>query len=251
MENSTPMQGASLILTAYQDSLQTAMSVVANNVANSNTTGFKRTAVAFDSYLSQPTPKDSFRFAVEKGIYRDAAQGATAITGNPLDVAIHGQGYLPIQTEAGVRYTRAGAFQLDGEGMLVTATGDKVLDDGNQPLSFPADATDIVIGSDGTISAKSGTGSVTQIGKLSVFSFKNEKDLAPAGENLYLALGAPELNPEGKLIQGAVERSNVRGVEEMTRMIEISRAYQRVANLLSTEHQRQTNAIQRLGKASA
>lgn len=246
------MQGASLILTAYQDSLQTAMNVVANNVANSNTTGFKRTAVAFDSYLSQPTPQDSFRFAVERGIYRDAAQGATFVTGNPLDIAIQGQGYIPIQTEAGIRYTRAGSFQLDGEGSLVTASGDKVLDDGNQPLSFPADATDILIGSDGTISAKSGgTGTVAQVGKLSIFMFKNEKDLASAGENLYLALQTPEINPEGKVVQGAVEQSNVRGIEEMTRMIEISRAYQRVANLLSTEHQRQTNAIQRLGKASA
>ncbi len=245
------MQGASLILTSYQDSLNVAMNVIANNVANLNTTGFKRETVAFDSYLVQPTPKDSFEFALDEGTYRDVAQGSFVTTGNPLDIAVQGPGYFPVETDAGVRYTRAGAFQLDFEGNLVTASGEKVLDSGNQSINFPSDARDILIGGDGTISAKSGAGgTVTEVGRLAVFEFKDEQALISVGSGFYIAAEKPEISETSKIMQGAVEQSNVQGIEEMTRMIEVSRAYQRVARLLETDHQRRATAIQRLGKVS-
>jgi len=243
------MQGASLVLTSYQDSLHAAMDVIANNVANLNTTGFKRETVAFDSYLVQPTPKDSFEFVLDEGTYRDIAQGSFITTGNPLDVAIQGSGYFPVQTDAGVRYTRSGSFQLDFEGNLVTSSGEKVLDGGNQVINFPSDARDILIGGDGTISAKSGAGSaVTEVGRLAAFEFKDEQALVSVGSGFYRAVESPEVSETAQLMQGAVEQSNVKGIEEMTRMIEVSRAYQRVARLLETEQQRQASAIKRLGK---
>lgn len=245
------MQGASLVLTAYQDSLTRAMSVTANNIANINTTGFKREVVAFDSYVSRPTPKDSFTFAIDQGTYRDVAPGSTITTGNQLDVSIQGEGYLPIQTKNGIMYTRSGAFQVSVEGELVTARGDKVLGDGNQTLSFPANASDILISPDGTVTASAGPGTpVTQVGKLTVMTFKNEQELIPLGDGLYMSNQAPEPSSYGRMVQGSIEQSNVSAVKEMTRMIEVSRTYQKVANLLNTENNRMGKAIQRLGKTS-
>ena len=246
------MQGAGLVLTAYQASLARAMDITANNIANVNTSGFKRETIAFDSYLVSPEPKQTFLFAVESGTYRDAAQGPTLTTGNPLDVAIQGEGYIPVQTAAGIRYTRAGAFQLNNEGDLVTASGDRVLGDGNQQITLPPDAREILIGTDGTISAKTGTGAeATLIGKLTLAKFANEYELAPVGNNYFSTEQQPEPAMESRLIQGGVEQSNVQSVAEMTRMIDISRNYQKVVHLLEAEQERQKSAIQRLGKISA
>jgi len=247
------MQGAGLVLTSYQDSLERAMSIVANNVANVSTTGYKRENVAFDTYLMEPTPKDSFAFAVDNGTYRDTAQGATTMTGNPLDLAIQGPGYFPVQTKSGVRYTRGGAFQLDPQGNLVTAAGDKVLGDGGQALNFPDDARDIYIAGDGTVSAVDSTNAKIDIGRLKPAEFANEQSLAPEGDNLFTATTPPASDAKeiGSIVQGAVEDSNVKPVEEMTRMIAVSRSYQLVAKLVEKDNQRQLDAIQRLGKVTS
>lgn len=246
------MQGASLVLTSYQDSLTRAMDITANNIANVNTTGFKRESVAFDTYVIRPAPTQTFHFGVENGTYRDAAQGPTLTTGNPLDVAVQGHGYLAVQTEAGIRYTRAGAFQMNQEGQIVTASGDPVLDDGQQPITLPADAQQILIGTDGTISVQTGNGgAAAQVGKLGLVKFANEQSLSPVGNNLYATDERPELETEGVIIQGAIEQSNVQSVSEMTRMIDVSRSYQQVVRLLETENERMAKAIQRLGKATA
>lgn len=246
------MQGAGLVLTSYQDSLGRAMDIVANNIANVNTTGYKRETAAFDTYLVRPTTTDTFQFAVDSGTYRDGSQGATIMTGNPLDVAVQGRGYLSVQTPGGVRYTRAGAFQLNSEGDLVTAAGDRVLGDGGQTITLPTDARDILIANDGTISAMTGTATqATEVGRISMVKFSSEQKLSPIGNNLFSAEETPEPDTDSRIVQGAVEQSNVQSVKEMTRMIEISRAYQTVVRLLDTENQRQTSAIQRLGKISA
>jgi len=248
------MQGAGLVLTSYQDSLRRAMDIVANNVANTSTTGYKRENVAFDTYLSQPTPHDSFAFAVDNGTYRDAAQGPSVTTGNPLDLAIQGEGYFAVQTKGGLRYTRAGSFQLNPSGELVTAAGNQVMGDGNQPLTFPDDATDILIAGDGTISAVDTTGSKIDIGRVKPARFADEQSLLPIGDNLYVATTQPEPDsdtaPQSTVVQGSIEQSNVQAVEEMTRMIDVARSYQMVARLIEKENQRQSDAIQRLGKVS-
>jgi len=246
------MQGASLILTSYQASLLRTMEITANNIANVNTTGYKRESVAFDTYLSRPEPKQTFQFAVENATYRDAAQGPTIMTGNPLDVAIQGEGYIPVQTAAGIRYTRAGAFQLNNEGDLVTAAGDKVLGDGNQPISMPSDAREVLIGNDGTISAQSGNGTAaTLLGKLTVVKFENEQGLAPIGNGYFKTEATPVPTKDSKIVQGSIEQSNVQAVTEMTRMIDVSRTYQQVVHLMELDNERQKTAISRLGKTTA
>ncbi|HAX91983.1 MAG TPA: flagellar basal-body rod protein FlgF, partial [Rhodospirillaceae bacterium] len=246
------MQGAGLILTSYQDSLARAMDITANNVANVNTTGYKRENVAFETYLIRPAPTQTFQFAIENGTYRDAAQGSSIVTGNPLDVSVQGEGYIPVQTNEGIRYTRAGAFQMNNDGDLVTAAGDKVLGDGDQAITLPLDAREILIGPDGTITAQSGSStSVTQVGKLAIVKFQNEQAMALVGGNLYSTTEAPEPATDSRVVQGSIEQSNVQAVAEMTRMIEVSRAYQQTTHLLELENERQSKAIQRLGRATA
>ena len=106
--------------------MQRAIDIVANNVANASTTGFKREGIVFDTLLSQPAPGESIDFVVDRATYRDASNGPINPTGNPLDLAIQGAGYFPIQTPQGTRYTRAGTFQLNTDGQIVTLSGDIV-----------------------------------------------------------------------------------------------------------------------------
>ena len=246
------MQGASLILTAYQDALSRSMDIVANNVANVNTSGFKRQELKFDTLLSRPTPRDSFAFGVDRGTFRDAGQGPSLVTGNPFDLAIQGGGYFQVQTDAGIRYTRAGAFQLNAQGQMITATGDKLLGDGDQPITIPEDARDVVISADGVISARSGTGTgATQLGKLKLVKFEREQGLQMIGNGLYATSETPQTATGSDIVQGMLEQSNVRSVTEITNMIQINRTYQQAVRLLETEMQRQKDAINRLSKATA
>lgn len=246
------MQAASLVLTSYQDSLSRSLDIVANNIANSNTTGFKREDIQFDTVLSRMDSRESLHFAVDHGTYRDTAQGPMYTTGNPFDIAIQGPGYFPVQTDQGIRYTRAGALVLNGQGELVNGAGDLILGDGDQPITFPEDAQNIHITNDGVITATSGSSSdVIQIGKLRAVTFANEQELQNVGNSLYSTNQTPESDAKSKIVQGMIEQSNVRSVNEMTTMIEIMRSYQVTVRLLDTEHKRQKDAIARLVKATA
>jgi flagellar hook-basal body protein len=141
---------------------------------------------------------------------------------------------------------------MNNDGDLVTAAGDKVLGDGDQAITLPLDAREILIGPDGTITAQSGSStSVTQVGKLAIVKFQNEQAMTLVGGNLYSTTEAPEPAPDSRVVQGSIEQSNVQAVAEMTRMIEVSRAYQQTTHLLELENERQSKAIQRLGRATA
>lgn len=245
------MQGASLVLTSYQDSLSRALDIVANNVANSSTTGFKRQDIQFESLISSPTPTDRIVFGVDRETYRDTSPGPLTTTGNPLDIAIQGPGYFQIQTQNGIRYTRGGSFQLNAAGEIVTGSGEKLLGDGDQPIALPDDAEDILIGADGIITVMSGTGiSSTQVGKLKTVVFTNEQNLQYAGNSQYTTGETPTPDTASSFVQGMIEQSNVQSVNEITHMIEIMRNYQQVIRMLDNEHQRQNTAISRLSKTT-
>jgi len=246
------MQAAGLVLTSYQESLTRAMDVVANNVSNANTTGFKRQEIQFDSLIVRSTNEDKLTFAADRGTFRNTAQGPMLTTGNPLDVAIQGAGYFPIQTANGTYYTRAGVFMLNGSGEIVTGSGDKLLGDGDQPITLPDDASDIHITADGVITAKSGAGTdVTQVGKLKIVKFDREQEMQVAGNGLYSTSQQPQTDTDSRIVQGMIERSNVESVNEITNMIKILRSYQQTVHLLEKEHQRQTDSINKLSKATA
>jgi flagellar basal-body rod protein FlgF len=246
------MQAASLVLTSYQDSLSRALDVVANNVANVSTSGFKREEIQFETLISRPTPTEQIHFGVDRGTLRNTSPGPLLTTGNPLDVAIQGDGYFQIQTKTGVRYTRNGVFVLNALGEVVTPSGDKLLGDGDQAITLPEDAVDINIGADGIVSVKSGTGKdVTQVGKLKAVKFDREQELQNLGNGLYSATEQPKPDEKSFIVQGMVEQSNVQSVTEITHMIEILRSYQQVVHMIDNEHQRMTAAIDRLSKTTA
>ncbi|MGJ3648441.1 flagellar basal-body rod protein FlgG [Sphingomonas sp. GlSt437] len=229
------------------DAQDMRMRVISNNLANVNTTGFKRDRAAFETLAYQtiteagaPNTAES-KYAIGlnlgtgvriAGTARIDTQGTLATTGNSLDLALDGEGYFQVQLPGGqLGYTRAGNFSRSAEGLLVTAEGYQV-----QPgITIPPTATSITVGNDGTVSATiPGQSTPTQLGQVQVATFPNAAGLAAKGDN-YLtetaASGAPSLgiagqDGRGNIRQGMLEGSNVNVVEELVDMIETQRAYE-------------------------
>jgi flagellar basal-body rod protein FlgF len=239
------MESPSYILLSQQEALQRQMDIVANNIANVNTTGFKSSDVLFQDYLEKPTPQFTHHMVLDRATIRNTTQGPLLQTANPLDIAISGQGYFAVETPQGVQYTRQGSFQMDATGTLVTPDGYPVLSGGGSSITIPTNAKEIAIGNDGTISTDAGN-----LGKLQVMKFANEQGMKETGSGFYTSDEQPEVDESSQLNQGMVESSNVKSVLEMTHVMEISRTYQRVAHLMDTENERMRNAIRTLGKVA-
>ena len=229
------------------DAQQTNIDVISNNLANVSTNGFKRARPVFEDLLyqtlRQPGAQSSQQTQLPTGLQlgtgvRPVAvekihtQGNLQQTGNSLDLAINGKGFLQILMPDGTTaYTRDGSFQVDSQGQMVTASGYAV-----QPaITIPADALTVTIGKDGTVSVtQPGTTATTQVGTLQLAGFINPAGLQNLGENLYqetAASGAPSANTPGTnglgfLNQSYLETSNVNVVEELVNMIQAQRAYE-------------------------
>ncbi len=240
------------------DAQQMRMAVISNNLANVNTTGFKRSRAVFEDLLyqtvRQPGAQSTQNSQLPSGLMlgtgvRPVAteklftQGNLVQTGNPLDVAINGRGFLQVlQPDGTLAYTRDGTLQVNAQGQLVTSSGYVV-----QPgITIPPSSQSITIGSDGTVSAQlSGSATPSQLGNLQLADFINPPGLEPVGDNLYLQTaasgtpqtGTPGLNGLGTLVQGSVESSNVNVVQEMVDMIETQRAYEMNSKAISTSSQ--------------
>ncbi|CAM8628168.1 MAG: flagellar basal-body rod protein FlgG [Burkholderiaceae bacterium] len=229
------------------DAQQTRLNVISNNLANVNTTGFKRDRAMFEDLLyqniRQAGGQTSLTTQAPTGLMQGTgtriiatekihAQGNMINTQNALDIAINGEGFFQItQADGTTAYSRDGSFKLSSTGQLVTSTG--------QPLApaivIPANASSITIGEDGIVSVELfAGGGAQQLGQIQTARFINPPGLTPLGGNLYketVASGAPQLlNPgtqaAGTLRQGMLESSNVNVVEEMVNMIETQRAYE-------------------------
>ena len=174
----------------------------------------------------------------------DFSAGPTVQTGNPLDVAINGDGWLTVQTPEGERYTRNGSLGISQTGELVTQAGHPVLGTGG-PITFTKDDKDIVIASDGTITTSEGTR-----GQLRLVSFADQDTLTPAGDTLFEGAN-PQPNDGARVVQGMIERSNVQGVVEMTRLIAVSRSYQSVSKMIEKTDELHRKAISELGRIEA
>jgi flagellar basal-body rod protein FlgF len=241
----------SLVLLSDQMALQRSVDVIANNIANSSTTGFKRQGIQFETYISRPSPSQSTKFVYDRATFRDITPGTIASTGNPLDLAIQGTGYFQIQTPQGVQYTRDGAFRTDNQGQIVTSTGFPVLSDGGQAITLPDDARDITISGDGFITAQTGTStSRAQLGKLGIVKFDNDEAVTPASNGLLTTTQTPGPVGGSPIVQGAIEDSNVKPVLEITDLIRIQRAYEQASNLVGQENGRLSNAIDKLSQVS-
>jgi flagellar basal-body rod protein FlgF len=247
------MQAPSLVLLSGQMALSQAIDVVANNVANASTTGFKREGIEFDSLLTSPTPgKKPISFVIDRATYRDTANGPIVPTGNPLDLAIQGPGYFEVQQPNGsTAYTRAGSFQLNADGEIVTLSGLRVLGDGGQAITLPSTVSEINVSGDGFITARTDNGKdLAQLGKLPVVTFDNEQQLQSAGNGLYTTGQTPTPATNSAIVEGSLEQSNVQPVIEITNMIRIMRTYEQVTNMISMENARHSAAIDKLSQTT-
>lgn len=226
-----------------QIALQTNMDIIANNVANMNTSGYRAQNLLFDEYLSDPRgTDDALSFVIDQGQYEVTEPGPVSQTGSQLHVALDGPGFLGIQGPGGqIAYTRDGAFQVDANGTLVTTAGFPVADAGGATITIPPTATEIKIDGLGFVSDQNG-----QLGQLNVAEFQNVQGLEPIGNNLYRTNEAAQLPNNTRVSQGQLEGSNVKPVIEMTRMIETLRSFQNVQNMLQTENERLLGAIDKL-----
>ncbi len=240
------MENASLVALSKQMVLRRQMDLIANNIANANTDGFKAERMLFATYLQPIGPQGTAAFVQDIAVAHDLREGDIATTGNPLDIAIKGEGFLPVDTTDGVRYTRGGHFRLDKDGVIVTSNGHPLLgDDGFPIIAAPGD-TDIAISPDGVVTAEGGI----EIGRLAVVTFDNLYALTRVAGGLYRTDQTPIPADRAEIVQGAVERSNVEPVVEMTRMIALLRSYQSTQRLIQQQDQLRQRAIGVLSGAS-
>ena len=206
---------------------------LANNLANASTVGFRAELQAFRAVPVNGSGASTRVYALETTPGYDATPGVVQSTGRNLDVAMKGNAWLAVQALDGTEvYTRAGALEVDAEGVLTSAGGLTVLGDGG-PITVPADAS-VSIGADGTLSAKSANGKTSTIGKLKLVT--PEAPLERSTDGLFRAADGAELaaDPAARVQDGALEGSNVNVVEELVSMIETQRAYETNAKAIST-----------------
>jgi len=230
-----------------QVALRRHLDVVASNVANMNTAGFKGDRMLFAESLQRvgAAAGDRVSFVIDKGTYRDFSAGPLNASGNNLDAAIDGEGFFRIQAPEGQFYTRDGRFSRDPEGRLVTVSGHRVLDDGGGEIVIPQEATNVDIGLDGGVTVDGAF-----LARIGVVRFDQPQLLEARGDGLYAAAAgqAPVDADNPRVVQGMVEGSNVQSVVEMTRMIEINRAYAQAEQAASQAHELQKDSAARLGR---
>jgi len=222
--------------------LQREMDTVANNIANVNTPGYRSQHMLFKEYVEAPKGiAEPLSMVLDYGQYMSNKPGSMKLTGNQTDVGLQGPGFLSVQNGDETLYTRAGDLALNVKGELVTADGKPVLTAGGGPVIIPEGSTEIRIAEDGTVSNQDG-----ELGRLAVTEFDNINQLDPVGESLYRANAEGKPAQETRVMQGMLEGSNVNAITEMTRMIDVHRAYQSTQRMLQNEHERQTNMIQKM-----
>lgn len=232
-----------------QVALRRQLEVVANNVANMNTAGFRAERTLFEAAM-QPggkRPNDQIAFTIDRATYTDLRPGGFTATGNPFDVALDGDGWFQVRTPDGDRFTRDGRLHRDADGQLVTAGGFPVLDDNRQPIMIASDSSVLTIGTDGLVSADD-----QMVARLRVVRFDDPQQLRQTGDVLFAADPGvdPLPAPDTRTVQGKIEQSNVQGIAEVTRMMDLSRDYQAVTRMVEDGQDLLRAAINRLGKTA-
>ncbi|WP_417670899.1 flagellar basal-body rod protein FlgF [Roseibium sp.] len=245
------MENAQLITLSRQMSLRNQMDMVANNMANLTTTGYKTQRMVFEEVLMPLAEATEFKqgdenlsYVQDYGAGLNLLQGSIKLTGNDFDLAIDGDGWMVVQAGEQEAYTRDGSFHIAPNGMLVTADGDPVLTDGG-PVTFTPEDGKVDIADDGTIVSELGIR-----GKIRVVDFDNPEDLKALGSNTYTHENPIPMD-KPRVIQGGLEESNVRGVIEIAHMVRITRAYETVSKLMADTDDLRQQAIQTLGRLEA
>ena len=242
------MDNALYVGLSRQMTLQRQLDIAANNLANVDTAGFKVENLMLQCDPLTPPRAPRFgpvKYVLDDGVARDFKQGALERTGNTYDLAVEGPGFFQVQTLEGIRYTRDGRFGVDSTNRLVDGNGDPVLDASGSTISFDPQKGAPVISKTGLISQDGQTG-----GKVGVVRFASLSGLSKVGDNYLTSAESPTPAPDAAIRQGVVEHSNVQPVLEVTSLIETTRAYERVANMMTSTQDLSRDAIQRLGKAA-
>lgn len=226
-----------------QAGLASELDTIANNIANLDTTGFRREGVAFTEFIVAADRSESVSMADLGARFASELPGSHTVTGGRFDFAIQGDGYFVLETPDGPILTRAGAFQISQEGFLTTPNGDPVLDAGQGRIVIPAEAKDVLVANDGTMSVNG-----EPIGQLAIVDAPREL-ISRYGDTAFkVEDDAFEPLANASLRQGALEQSNVDPVLEFARMIEVNRAYEMAQTLIDDEDERIQNIIRTLGQ---
>lgn len=243
------MENALLVGVSRQMALRREMDVIANNVANINTNGFKARSVRFAEHVQPAAKAETFpnqdkrvSFVVDRDTPIDLSTGMVERTGNPLDAAVRGDAYFTVQLGNGqTRYTRDGGFEINSRGQMVTQGGLRVVGE-NGPIEISTNETGVRIAEDGTVLTDQGNR-----GKLRLARFANPRDLRNEGSNLFSSVApAQPAGPQARVETGVIERSNVKPVLEMSRLIEVQRAYASISSMVGRTDELRRDAIRRL-----
>jgi flagellar basal-body rod protein FlgF len=255
------MENTLLVGLSKQVALERQLDVIANNLANVNTSGFKAEKSIFEEFLRSNAHEDNFvgadrrvSFVQDRATWHDLSQGATQETNNPLDLVIDGDAFFAVQAQGGERYTRNGSLQINNAGQLVTTDGGVVLGTGG-PITLQPGDSDVTVSGDGTVTVReAGNPQADSIrGNLRLVSFDRPEQLVKSGSNLFAAPAGVNAaqSTTSRVIQGAIEKSNVSSVGEMTKMLEVTRTYTNIAQILQQQNDLQKTAIDRLAEIPA
>jgi flagellar basal-body rod protein FlgF len=239
-----------------QMTLRRQLDIAANNMANVDTVGFK-----VESLMLQAAPMQAnvpgvkglmspVRYVVDDGVGRDFGQGGLEQTSNTYDLGLEGDGFFTIQTANGPRYTRDGRFTVDSQNRLVTKAGDPVVNANGAGVTLDPTLSPPTIAKDGVISQTDSRGVTNAVGSISAVRFANLSGLQKTGDNLYTSDEVPQAARDVGIRQGMVERSNVQPMIEITSLIDITRAYERVTQMMASNQELSKSAVERLGRAA-
>jgi flagellar basal-body rod protein FlgF len=245
------VENAAYIGLSRQMTLRRELDVVANNIANADTTGFKVEQLLVGEEIGARARNDNIRpgasFVLDHGVGRDFGQGSLRQTSRPLDFGIEGEGaFFALKDGQGDAYTRDGAFTMDPEGKLVTEAGAAVQGDGGDIILDPA-LGEPSVGADGTITQN---GQI--MGRLTVVRFDTLAALSKGGDGLYRnsSNAQPLEATDARVRQGMLESSNVNPIVEITNLIEIQRAYESISRMIDNTNELSRSAVERLGRVS-
>nr|WP_305889001.1 flagellar hook-basal body complex protein [Parvularcula maris] len=234
---------------SYQSSLNRRLELVANNIANVNTTGFKAERIMFDQYTFQSGPAKDVSYVIDRASYTDLSTGSINQTGNQLDVAVVGEGWLQVETPEGVKYTRDGRMIINSNQELTALDGSPILDQGGARIFIPEQAQSVDISQAGTISVNlEGEPLPIEIARIGIIDFNDPQNLVREEGGRYTGAAEGFLKEDGSVQQFAIEGSNINPVKEIVKLMELSRAYTQVAESSNDIHKTKKDSIARLSK---
>lgn len=234
---------------SYQSSLNRRLELIANNLANVNTTAFKAERVMFDDVSFKAGPSADVSFVIDRASYTDFQTGSINRTGNQLDVAVVGEGWMSVETENGLRYTRDGRMIVAPDQTLTNIDGAPVLDAQGGRIIIPEDAQDITISKQGTVSVNiQGEPLPIEIAQIGIYEIEDPYQMVREADGRYGGNVVANIKEDGQLQQFAIEGSNINPIKEIIKLMELSRAYTSVAESSNDIHKTKKDSIGRLSR---